>query len=483
MSRIRLSLILVPLAMIAVAVGMHRAVDAQRSVATRAAERTDAAARLLTALLDQETAVRGFLLTGQEDFLEPYRRGLAAAADAGGDIRGEADGDPATLRLLGRHVALERSWNAKARASIARRRAIPGFRPSLRRALSRKRLMDDLRAVNARLQRRLRQRRDAELHAAGARATVLIVVLAGLLGAAGALLLRGEAARRRRADRLELAYRASQREFADVLQVVRSEPEAHDVLKRHLDATIAGAHATVLQRNTSDHATTAGHTRCEPLLVGGQVIGSVLVETPVPLSDDDERRLTESVAQAAPVLANLRNLALAERRAETDALTGLANRRAIGDRLRQLGAHANRTGEPLTVMSIDLDHFKDINDRFGHDMGDTVLAQVAAALTASVRGSDLVGRLGGEEFVVIAPATDLDGARTLADNLRTTLQREHVAGLDRSITASIGVAVRPDHGLAAEALLRASDRALYVAKAAGRNRVEVARTAPADIAV
>ena len=209
-------------------------------------------------------------------------------------------------------------------------------------------------------------------------------------------------------------------------------------------------------------------------MVGGQVIGSVLVEHDADLGETGERRLAESVAQAAPVLANLRNLALAERRAATDPLTGLPNRRAVQDALKRMSAHAMRSGQPLAAIGLDLDRFKDINDRFGHEAGDTVLAHVGALLSTSVRASDVVGRLGGEEFVILAPDTDAAGAATLAENLRAALQREGVPGVEREVTASFGVAILPDHAQTGEALLRLADRAQYAAKAGGRNRVVVA---------
>ena len=122
---------------------------------------------------------------------------------------------------------------------------------------------------------------------------------------------------------------------------------------------------------------------CQPLLVGGEVIGSVLVGIGGTPTDSDRRRLDESVAQAAPVLANLRNLALAERRAATDALTGLPNKRAVDDSLKRMAAQASRTASPLSAIFLDLDHFKSINDTYGHDRGDEVLAAVGAVLRAS----------------------------------------------------------------------------------------------------
>jgi diguanylate cyclase (GGDEF)-like protein len=163
---------------------------------------------------------------------------------------------------------------------------------------------------------------------------------------------------------------------------------------------------------------------------------------------------------------------MAETRASTDPLTGLPNRRALEEALRRMLAQAERAGGSLAALALDLDHFKAINDGHGHDQGDAVLAAVGAALGASVRASDLVARYGGEEFIVLAPDADADGAVAIAEKLRRA-----IAALElRSgrVTASIGVAVFPGHALDAESLLRAADRALYLAKERGRDRVEVA---------
>ena len=133
---------------------------------------------------------------------------------------------------------------------------------------------------------------------------------------------------------------------------------------------------------------------CEPLLVGGEVIGSLLVEHVEPLDEISRRRIAESVSQAAPVIANLRNLARAESRAATDALTGLPNRRSMNESLKRLSAQAARSGLPLAALAIDLDHFKQVNDRWGHDRGDQALASVGALLGSTVRESDVAGRIG-----------------------------------------------------------------------------------------
>jgi diguanylate cyclase (GGDEF)-like protein len=126
------------------------------------------------------------------------------------------------------------------------------------------------------------------------------------------------------------------------------------------------------------------------------------------------------------------------------------------------------------VLMLDLDHFKQINDRFGHGSGDDVLAAVGSTLSATVRTSDFASRYGGEEFLVILPATGRDEAAVVAEKVRAAIARISVPGVEREISASIGVAVRPDHGLDSATLVRDADRALYTAKKNGRNRVVLA---------
>ena len=130
-------------------------------------------------------------------------------------------------------------------------------------------------------------------------------------------------------------------------------------------------------------------------------------------------------------------------------------------------------GTPLGALLLDLDHFKRINDTFGHGRGDDVLAAVAEAMRGVVRASDFVGRYGGEEFLILLPDTDVTGAAEAAEKLRTAVARVKIPAIDRDITASIGVAILAQDGSDTDALIRNADRALYSAKANGRNRVEV----------
>jgi diguanylate cyclase (GGDEF)-like protein len=207
--------------------------------------------------------------------------------------------------------------------------------------------------------------------------------------------------------------------------------------------------------------------------VGGEVIGAVLVQSDQPIPAEQRERVTESVAQAGPVLANMRMLAIAETRAATDALTGLPNARSCNDTLKRMVAHAGRAVSPLSAVLLDLDHFKQINDRFGHGAGDDVLAAVGQVLSGTVRASDFAGRLGGEEFLLLLPDTDRTGALEVAEKVRTAIAQLDIARVEREITASLGIATYPMDAVDGENLLRQADRALYAAKAAGRNRVEL----------
>jgi diguanylate cyclase (GGDEF)-like protein len=155
--------------------------------------------------------------------------------------------------------------------------------------------------------------------------------------------------------------------------------------------------------------------------------------------------------------------------AATDGLTGLKNRRAFHEALEAAGSFAERDQRPLSLIMIDVDHFKSFNDTFGHPAGDDVLRTVAGLLRDRVRRHDIVARYGGEEFAVLLPATEGADAGTLAERLRATIA-EH-AWPARPVTASLGLATAGsgDDGLAD--LVARADHALYVSKRSGRNRV------------
>jgi diguanylate cyclase (GGDEF)-like protein len=365
---------------------------------------------------------------------------------------------------------------------------------------------------------------------AGAEATYhrdrgwLIVVAIVAAAAAAVMLLVGITLKRMVDQRArDRRFEESESEYIDTLQVTENEDEAHELLRRQVERSVEGAQAVVLVRNNSadrlqaktplsnqidvlrdplmgatprsclavrfgrGHSEEAkdekallscqicgalpGASTCEPLLVGGEVIGVVLVSYPDEPEASSRQRIRETVAQAAPVLANLRNLAIAQLQAATDGLTGLPNRRAVQDTLNRMVAQSARGVSPLSALLLDLDHFKNINDTLGHDQGDEVLAAVGVALRNAVRDSDFVGRYGGEEFLLLLSGTDKQAALEVAEKVRKVIATIHMPNLNQ-VTASIGVAVLPDDAGDAPTLIRSADRALYTAKKNGRNRVE-----------
>ncbi len=183
-------------------------------------------------------------------------------------------------------------------------------------------------------------------------------------------------------------------------------------------------------------------------------------------------------------LANARlgelNVAL-EQSATTDGLTGLLNRRQLDRRLVEEVQRAHRYGTPLSVLMVDIDHFKKVNDGYGHAAGDAVLRAIAGEIRASVRIMDITARYGGEEIVVLGPSTSWPGGRALGERLRAAIERLEVSvpGLEAPIrvTASIGVSTLASDEDAGKLLARA-DEALYEAKHSGRNRVVMSGTEP-----
>lgn len=165
-----------------------------------------------------------------------------------------------------------------------------------------------------------------------------------------------------------------------------------------------------------------------------------------------------------------------KRRAMVDSGTRLWNRGAILEVLDREVSLARKEGSSLGVAMADLDRFKAVNDAHGHQAGDAVLLEAARRMRASVRHQDAVGRYGGEEFLVVLPETDLAGAADTAERIRAAVAAEKMAagGVDLAVTVSLGVTARAGPDLSPEGLVEAADRALYEAKAAGRNRLRVA---------
>ena len=219
--------------------------------------------------------------------------------------------------------------------------------------------------------------------------------------------------------------------------------------------------------------TISAETAKEPEL---QSLVKNIVDTARSLRESGEQmqqRLSDSQAEIEQLKTNL---ALVTTESQRDHLTGLANRKALDRVLQETTAQAEEDKTPLSLLMLDIDHFKKFNDTYGHLIGDEVLKIVARSLTDSVRGKDTVARYGGEEFAVLLPQTPIGGAMIVAETIRKTiasrdLKRKDTGESYGAITVSIGVAHYVGKQDAPEAFIKRADDALYRSKHAGRNRV------------
>ncbi|HET9870789.1 MAG TPA: diguanylate cyclase, partial [bacterium] len=216
-----------------------------------------------------------------------------------------------------------------------------------------------------------------------------------------------------------------------------------------------------------------------PFLAGNEMLGLVRMESAVPgVFRQDDARLLSTFADLGTVA--LEHVALYKQTIElaiTDGLTGLYVQRYYKERVRDEVFRALEHGFPLCVLMIDVDHFKSYNDRYGHLVGDKVLKVVSQILKETIRTVDLAARYGGEEFSVLLLKTPLDGAEKVAERIREKVKNQEVLAAKEvtHVTVSIGVAELQPSWKNVETFIDAADQALYQAKAAGRNRVRVAR--------
>ena len=212
-----------------------------------------------------------------------------------------------------------------------------------------------------------------------------------------------------------------------------------------------------------------------PLRSGGHPFGVLAYYgKPSPFDGEDVDSLEILVRQAETAIENSFLYEEAVRLSLTDGMTGLWNRRQFDLRLESELSRAVRFSEPFAVVFVELDQMKTVNDRYGHQAGDTVLIELARRLSEAVREVDVVARWGGDEFTLLLPKTGLPGALLLAEKIRSAVVnapfRVDEGSLD--ITISVGVAAYPEHGSSGKDLVAAADAAMYRAKANGRNRVE-----------
>jgi diguanylate cyclase (GGDEF)-like protein len=511
------------------------------------AEKEQAYGRLLSLLTDAETGQRGYVITGDASFLDPYNASAAALPGALGDLEALADGRgeqatldeiqrlaqrkmdelTATVRLRrddGFPVAAAIVANRSGKADMDRLRLLIGERIA---ALGRER-----HALRDRLNETLD---DNSLLGIGATCASALVIGAAVYLVARSLRERTEAAEQARqladarADQVRQSQVRSQRlaVTAQMLQAMDSltrTDELRSVLPAFLPKLLPGSDGTVyLYRNSRDYlqraatwgdaghhpelvnptecwglrfgrahevrmgdgmqcphwgdaAPEAGRTElCVPMISQGEVLGLLAVS--VPDGADAALDLAAATTISEQLAIGTSNINLREvlrRQSTVDELTGLYNRRYFDETLRRELFRAERMRASLAVLMIDLDHFKRMNDTYGHEAGDVVLRTVGRCVREGVRRSDVACRYGGEELVLVLPECDTAAAHACAETLRKAigaLDLQHGDIALPQVTASIGVALWPAHGENAAALVQSADRALYAAKHEGRNRV------------
>jgi diguanylate cyclase (GGDEF)-like protein len=534
-----------------------RAANATVEALQRVAERERAYARLFSLLKDAETGQRGYIITGDRAYLEPYAAARGSMPATLAELSGGAEG-PEEAALM-REIAALSGDKLGEMADTIRLRETGGLAAAAKAVSERrgKAIMDNLRnligdhlAALGRQRVDLRARMETGLErntalamAAAILSTAMIAVALALGGRT--LRERGEAAQQARqlaavqaAEALQVQARNSRltvtAQMLQALDSLISGDELAGVLPAFLPRLLPGtAGAVYLYRNSRDYlercaqwgtdveqpelitpgqcwalrlggphaargpgalhcphwmpdgahraldgAATAAPSLCVPMVSQGEVIGLLGVTAP----PGDEALLEQAfvVTLAEQLGLGISNINLREmlrRQSTVDELTGLYNRRYFDEACRHELYRSERKRTPFALVMIDLDHFKRMNDSYGHDAGDLVLREVAHCVHAGIRSSDIACRYGGEELVLLMPECDADAGSHCADTIRRAIAALELHYRDLAlppVTASFGVAAWPAHGGDMEALLKAADRALYASKRAGRDRVSVA---------
>ena len=250
-------------------------------------------------------------------------------------------------------------------------------------------------------------------------------------------------------------------------------------LRRVMAVTITGVGESAQRASQSNQVL----TRCSDQLAAPaelaevrEVVAEVAEQTHIMAKNS--LMLKELLVESRRDVENLRDqLEKSRQEATTDALTGLLNRRAFDKEMMKAAENADTTREHLSLLMIDIDHFKQVNDSHGHLVGDKVIRFIANQLSKNVKGNDVVARIGGEEFAILLPNTQIENARTLAELIRVKIERNQLKRTDNSnligsVTISIGVTCYKQ-GESVNDFYHRADKALYRSKNAGRNRVSV----------
>jgi diguanylate cyclase (GGDEF)-like protein len=502
---------------------------------------------LLEVLLNAETAQRGFVITGDERFLDPYHAAVSAIPPTQEALLREMT----SPQEIARATAIDRAATAKMQSvahTIALRRA-QGFDAAAAFIITGtgKAQMDLLRDLFGRELATYAQRRielgDQLLATSNSAATASLVAtltnilfLGGVLIAASRALRQRNVAERKAREAADQARVTSERislqndllfrsaELMHSLELAQTVDESAVVIASYLPRLLPNLSGSlylynnsrdVLERKAgwgdfdnepefiealdcwalrrgSPHEFGGGHglacrhagqadvaRLCLPLVTQGEVIGCLTVTGSGLLEGADDQRawIGQLAEQLGLALSNVRLRVSLRQQSIVDPLTQLYNRRYMNEVLKRELVRGSRSGAPVSVLVLDLDHFKRINDTFGHEGGDAVLRKVALTLRENIRSCDVACRMGGEEMVVLLPECGIENAIKRADAIRLAIAAGDVlhGGQRIGATASIGVASYPQHGSDMQGLVHAADLALYEAKHDGRNCVRVAK--------
>jgi len=502
---------------------------------------------LLEMLLNTETAQRGFVITGNERFLEPYysainsipttqaalRRELTSSAEI---ARAEAieQATAAKLRTVAETISLRRDPGFDAAAAL-----IASGRGKVQMDVLRKLIGNELALYAKRrsdLSSQLRATSNAAANTTLVATLTTILFFATMLVAGQRVLRQRNEAENKARDAAEQARITAQRiasqndllfrsaELMHSLELAESVDESAGIIASYLPRLLPQLSGSLyLYNNSRDilerkagwggfegepdiiealdcwalrrgsphlfaggdglacrHAADAQVDRlCLPLVTQGDVIGCITVTgQELARKEENQRAWIGQVAeQLGLALSNVKLRVSLRQQSIIDPLTQLYNRRYLDEVLKRELARSSRSGTPLSVLVLDLDHFKRINDTYGHEGGDAILRKVAQALRENIRSGDVACRMGGEEMIVLLPECDTENAIKRADALRLVIAAGDVLHNGQRIgaTASIGVASYPAHGHNTQTLVHAADLALYEAKHEGRNCVRVAQ--------
>lgn len=545
-SRILFSFISAALLLAAVGLSVYKSfgeMERQKGWVDHTYQVIGAVSDVLSGMKDVQSSQRGFLITGDEGYLDPYNDALPDVKARMVDLKRLVADNPeqaARFQALSEHIDKRMEIAANVLKTYRQNGQQAAF--ALVKDGSGKKEMDHIRDICGDMigdEQTLLQKRQVAL-----KVSSQVTLTAGLLGLVTCFfilvlvfyMISREASQRAFTEenlktalaRMETITQETQMmgRLGDYLRGCRSEEEAYDIIGQNMPQLFPGTHGRVSMFNNSrnlllgvatwgDVPVDAGgefdpddcwalrqgrihqsmndgkvpmcdhlsgikevcSSVCLPMQAQGETLGQMYIGSAIktPMDDRQIATMRNVGEQVSLALANLKLQKALKEQSVKDPLTKLFNRRYLEETLVRETARAQRNGQTVSALIMDIDHFKKVNDTYGHDGGDAVLVAFAALLGTKARKEDIACRLGGEEFVLILPSADMDLARDRAQEICDATRNIKVKfqGSTIAITVSIGVAVYPVQAAQADDLIPFADLALYSAKNTGRNRVVV----------